>query len=267
MASKKDYFAQKLASNDFLKISSFIESNYGIQLPASKLNMVQTRLIKRLVETEKPTFEEYVKYVFSVSGKAEIQNLIDEITTNRTEFFREIQHFDFLKENIIGKVDNVKIWSAGCASGEEPYSIAMLLHHNNVDCEVYGCDLSMKALEEAKEGVYQERVIKPVPADMLDKYFINEGKDFKISSDIKKSVKYSHLNLLDEAYNLPMDFDIIFFRNVSIYFSEANQDATFTKMAKHLKSNGHLILGVSENMFNKDLPYQKLKYSIFQKTS
>jgi len=267
MFNKKDCFNQKLSANDFSKISSFVEEKYGIQLPASKLGMVQTRLIKRLIELEKQTFEEYVNFIFDPAGKDENQKMVDEITTNRTEFFREIQHFDFMKENIIGKKNNIKIWSAGCASGEEPYSIAMLLNHNGIDCKVYAGDLSVKALDEAKKGIYSAQVVKPVPEDMLGKYFTKVDSNFKVNDDIKKLVRYSHTNLLDDTYNVPKDLDIIFFRNVSIYFSEANKNATFLKMANHLKSGGYLILGVSENMFNKEMPYTKLKYSIFQKNA
>ncbi len=267
MADKADYFKQKLSTGDFSRISSFVENNYGIRLPGSKLGMVQTRLIKRLMATEKPSFKEYIDFIFEPAGKAELQNMIDEITTNRTEFFREIQHFDFIKDNIVGKMSQAKVWSAGCASGEEPYSIAMMLKHHGVDCDVYASDLSVKALNEAKAGVYPDRVVKPVPADMLDAYFSKSGTDYSLNDNIKKTVKYSHINLMADTYNMPTDFDVIFFRNVSIYFSEANQDATFTKMAKHLKSNGYLILGVSENMFNQDLPFNNLKFSIFQKTS
>jgi chemotaxis protein methyltransferase CheR len=266
MIDKKDYFKQVLSLGDFSKISSYIETTYGIQLPNNKLNMVQTRLIKRLAEIEKPTFKDYIEYVFSTSGKNELQNMVDEITTNRTEFFREIQHFDFLKENFSDKKDKVKIWSAGCASGEEPYSIAMLLHHHNIDCEIYACDVSVKALNEARNGEYQEREVSPVPEAMRTKYFTKVQDGYKVNENIKKLIKFYHINLLDNTYNIPNDIDIIFFRNVSIYFSSANQDATFIKMASYLKKDGYLIIGVSENMFNKDLPFKKLKFSIFQKS-
>jgi len=267
MINKAEVFKQKLSSGDFSKISSFIEENFGILLPASKLRMTQTRLINRLIETEKPTFSEYVDYVFSGAGKTEVQNLVDEITTNRTEFFREIQHFDFIKENIIGKLDTVKVWSAGCASGEEPYSIAMQLMHNNTKFHIYASDLSTKALSEARKGIYSDRTVKPVPSDMISKYFTKDGNNYKVNNEIKKSVQYSHINLMNDTYNVPNDFDIIFFRNVSIYFSKENKDAVFTKMASHLKEGAYLILGVSENMFNKDLPFTKQRFSIFQKIS
>ena len=143
----------------------------------------------------------------------------------------------------------------------------MHLLYNNTQCNIYASDLSAKAIQTARAGVYSEQIVKPVPADMLSKYFTKDGANFKVNNEIKKVVQYSHVNLIDEDYNVPNDFDIIFFRNVSIYFSNENKDAVFTKMASHLKDGGYLILGVSENMFNKELPFKKQRFSIFQKTS
>ena len=267
MMNKADYYKEKLLLNDFLKISSFVEQNIGIRLPNTKLIMVQTRLIKRLIALEIQSFNKYVNFVFSPSGRSEIQNMINEITTNKTDFFRENIHFNFLSENIIGKINHLKIWSAGCSTGEEPYSIATFLKDKKTKFDIYANDLSKQAIEKAKEGIYTEEIIKPISPDLLKNYFTKIDNQYKVNDNIKKDIRFSHINLMEDSYDLPYDFDIIFYRNVSIYFNIENQNKVFHKMARHLKNKGYLILGLSENMNKKDLPFKNLGLSIYQKTN
>jgi len=265
IVNKTEYYKQKLLMKDFLMISSYIERNVGIRLPKTKMIMVQSRLIKRLIAVELPSFNEYVKFVFSPSGKSEIHNMINVITTNKTDFFRELAHFEFLSKNIIGKYNSLKIWSAGCSTGEEPYSVATHLAANNTGFNIYANDISKTALEKAKAGIYSENSVKPLPSYILKKYFTKNNNEYLVNDEIKKCIDFSYINLIDDIYNLPKDFDIIFFRNVLTYFDKENKIKVLNKMANHLKTNGYLILGLSENILWNGLPYKNLGYSIYQK--
>jgi chemotaxis protein methyltransferase CheR len=229
--------------------------------------MVQTRLTKRLIAAEIPSFSEYVSYVFKASGKSELQHMINEITTNKTDFFREDVHFKFLADNVVGTINPLKIWSAGCSTGEEPYSLSTFLKNKGTDCKIYANDLSMQALEKAEEGIYSAERAQQIPPHILNIYFKRIGNQYKVKDIVKKDIKFSYINLMDDAYDLPYNFDVIFFRNVSIYFNIENQNKVLQKMARHLKPKGYLILGLSENIVGFDLPYMSLGLSIYQKTN
>ncbi len=272
MIDKSKYYLAKLEEPEFLKISRFVEKNYGIRLPITKRIMVQNRLYKRLIATEIPTFEEYVKYVFSPEGKQEIEAMIDEITTNKTEFFREQPHFDFLTDHVfkyapVGKV--FKIWSGGCSTGEEPYSLAICAETSRVKYNITATDISNKALAAAQKGIYRPEAVAKLPREIVLKFFekqVIENKTYyAVKKHLKYHIKFSKLNFKDTTYNLPHDFDIIFLRNVLIYFSIDTQNEILNHVVRHLKSDGYLFLGFSETIYNKVLPLQRIGPSIYRK--
>lgn len=271
MHDRLKYYKTKLSDNDFLKISEHVEQKCGIRLPRQKKAMVQNRLYKRLIEKEITTFEEYVRFVFSSKGTEEVNHMIDEITTNKTDFFRENKHFQFLENIILKKQNDFKVWSAGCSSGEEPYTLAMIFEKKNVNYRIIATDLSGKILEAAKKGVYKPEIVKDIPADYLYNYFdkieIENKKLYKAKYDIKKNIKFLQLNLKEPIYNITTHFDIIFFRNVLIYFNIEVQNEILNKILKHLKPGGYLFIGHSESIYDIKLPLKSVSHSVFQKTN
>lgn len=264
------YYKTQLEDEDFQKISDFIEKNYGIKLPRIKKAMVQNRLYKRLIEKKIPTFKKYVFYIFSPLGKTEIPFMVDELTTNKTDFFREPKHFEFLEKNILTNTDKrYNFWCAGCSTGEEPYTLAMILKEKNIFGEIFATDLSTKVLEIAKKATYSDVITNVIPIAIKNKYFTTQIIDNKIfyqaNEIIKKTVKFQQLNFLDSNYNIQNVFDVIFFRNVLIYFNIENQNLVLNRVIQFLKEGGHLFIGHSETIYNSNLGLKNVSSSVYQK--
>ncbi len=262
-------YNSRLSERDFNRISTFIEKNYGIRLPAIKKAMVQNRLYKRLKATEFDTFDDYINHVFSEKGKTEIEFMVNEITTNKTDFFRENGHFDFLKNVVIKNNNFFKIWSAGCSTGEEPYSIAMLMSENSKNYEILASDISSKALQKAKEAIFTPDKTKDIPEKLLKKYFTekiyNKKITYKAKDILSKNIKYSQINLMNANYGIQNNFDIIFFRNVLIYFNPNTQKKILKNVISHLKTGGYLFIGHSEAIYDKTLTIENINPSVYIK--
>ncbi len=266
--NKADYFKARLSDEDLSRISSYVESFCGIKLSGLKKAMVQNRLYKRLIKMEMPTFEEYVKFVFTPAGAGELTHMVDEITTNKTDFFREKKHFEYLVTKILPKERHLKCWSAGCSTGEEPYTLAMILSENNTGFDIFGTDLSYTAIEVAKQGIYHNHLVDGVvEADLIKKYFTKEDDFYKISSNFKHKVIFEQMNLLDSSYKTTKLFDVIFFRNVLIYFDIGTQARVLRNILPHLKEGGHLFIGHSETIYDKNLPLKSVSHAVYKKQS
>lgn len=281
---KVDLFREKLSDREFKILSQFIESYCGIQMPPTKRILLESRIRRRLRALGLRSFREYVDFVFnSKDGKYEVVNLIDVVTTNKTEFFREKAHFDFLINkglpSLLPIVEDtagvVKIWSAACSSGEEPYTILITLaefaERNSAirDFYVLGTDICTKMLERAKEAVYPLSAVEGIPQSLLRKYFL-KGKNnaaglVKVCKELRERLKLKRLNLMDEQYDINDIFHVIFCRNVLIYFSKENQNKIIRKLLRYLKVGGYLILGHSETVFDTTLPIERVSPSIFLK--
>lgn len=278
-----DIFKEILGDKEFKILSSFIEKECGIQMPPSKKILLESRLRKRLRALGFNNFREYINFVFNSSdGKYEIVNLIDVITTNKTEFFREKAHFDFLMREgfynllpIIEERGIIKVWSAACSSGEEPYTILITLSEfaeKNKDIRdfyVLGTDICTKMLERAKTAVYPFNSVENIPKELLKKYFLR-SKDknlnlVKVMKDLRDRLHLKRLNLMDETYDIKDNFHIIFCRNVLIYFSKENQIKIIKKLIRHLIPQGYLILGHSETVLDPSLNLKRVGPSIFMK--
>ncbi len=272
MVDKTKYYKAKLKEPDFLRIARFIEKNYGIRLPLTKIIMVQNRLYKRLVATDITSFEEYVKFVFSPAGKLELEAMVDEITTNKTEFFREKAHFEYLDKKFFHSAprDKVfKIWSAGCSTGEEAYSLAITAEKHRIKYSIVATDLSVKSLEVAKKGLYPQMALTHVPGEIISKFFekkyIDEKIFYQVKNLLKNHIKFYKLNLKSSSFNVPFDLDIIFLRNVLIYFSMETQSQVLAHVIEHLSPGGLLFIGFSETIYKRDLPLKRLGPSIYKK--
>lgn len=273
-------FTKLLSDAEFNKLSSFIFNNYGIKMPYAKKNMLQARLQNRLRETKFDNFKDYCDYVFSSNGESEIIHMIDVVSTNKTDFFRENAHFEFMTSTVLPELygrnngESINIWSSACSSGEEVYTIAITMEEflenkKSVDYSIYGTDISTKILQKAQDAIYTEERIANIPLALKKKYFLkNKQKDVplvKVVKDLRQKASYQRLNLMDPSYNVSKKFDIIFCRNVLIYFDRDTQEKVINKLCMHLKPNGFFFLGHSESVTGINVPLQQIKPTMFRK--
>lgn len=275
-----DFHKSKMSESEFKILSEFIYKEYGIKMPLSKKILLESRLQKRLKANHIDTFKEYCEYVFSEKGnETEIIHMIDVVSTNKTDFFREPGHFEYMNEVLLPSFasqnnNEIKIWSSACSSGEEPYTIAMVmseynLQHSPINFRILGTDISSAVLHKAENAIYAEDRIKEIPHSILRKYFL-KSKDLtkptvRVVSEIRKKVAFSRLNLMNDNYSISESFDIIFCRNVLIYFDRITQEKVISKLCEKLKPNGIFFLGHSESILGMDLPLKNIKPTIFKK--
>lgn len=277
-----EIYRAELTNDEFNKLSTFIYNESGIKMPPVKRIMLQSRLQKRLKELKMTTFKEYCDYIFSREGlNNEIIHMLDVVSTNKTDFFREPVHFDFLTSNILPELldssksyKNLKIWSAGCSSGEEPYTIAIVLFeylekHPGFDFSILGTDISTKILQKAVDAVYKEERVEGIPYDLKKKYFLKskdrENPSVKMGPMLRSKVHFDRLNFMDNSYSLRDMFDIVFCRNVLIYFDRETQEKVINKICTKIVSGGYFFLGHSESIMNMNVPLQQIKPTIYKR--
>jgi chemotaxis protein methyltransferase CheR len=275
-------FKHKMTDEDFGKLGSFVYEELGIKMPYPKKIMLQSRLQKRLVDLKMTSFKDYLEFVFSKEGQQdEIIKMIDLITTNKTDFFRESSHFDYLTETVLPGIISqgspkkmIKIWSAGCSSGEEPYTIAMVLKeflqkYPEYDFEIFATDISLRILEKAAVAIYPEERITPIPLSLKKKYLLRSkdqsSKTVRLVQELRSRVSFHRLNFMDSHYQIDKEFDIIFCRNVLIYFDRETQQQVITKLTSKLKYDGFFFLGHSESITNMRVPLRQIRPTIFRK--
>jgi chemotaxis protein methyltransferase CheR len=244
--------------------------------------MVQARLKKRLRALNMATFDEYTRYVFSNEGlDSEIIHIFDAVSTNKTDFYREPIHFSFLQEKVLpefayaNKNGTLRVWSAACSSGEEPYTLAMciseyLLKNKQFDFSIHGTDISTLILKMALNGVYSEERLKPaVPEYLVRRYFMRSRDDakktFRVVPEIRAKMKFTRLNFMDESYGLPEKFDVVFCRNVLIYFDRPTQEAVIQRICRCMKPGAYLFHGHSESLLGMDLPLVNIRPTVYQR--
>lgn len=273
-------YAQELSDKEFQTIARYIESTVGIKMPATKRIMMQSRLMRRLRVLKMNSFSEYIDYVFNSKNSDELVLMIDVLTTNKTEFFRENEHFEYLTNKILPefaqKKNTIKIWSAGCSSGEEPYTISMVISEfmkNNpgkiVNFKVTGTDISTNVLDKAYNAVYDLDLVEQLPQHLKKSYFLKstdkEMNCARIKPELRKHVSFKRLNFMDTDFRMPEVYDIIFCRNVLIYFDKATQEKVIMKFMKYLQPEGYLFLGHSETIFSMDLPLRTCIPTVYKK--
>jgi chemotaxis protein methyltransferase CheR len=270
-----------LGDRDFNRLSTYIMSHYGIKLPPSKKTLVQCRLQKRLKEYNMISFSDYIDFLFSCAGReTELSKMIDEISTNKTDFFREANHFDFLTRTGLNEYlsktgkKKISVWSAGCSSGEEPYTIAMILKEfaklqRNIDFTITATDISTRVLQMGMQGIYHENKVSGIQYSFKKEYFLKGKNEYKqqvrVNPDIRKTVNFQQFNLLSSDYTAFGMFDIIFCRNVLIYFEREVQYRIISKLCSQLNSGGYLFLGHSDTTMGFTFPLKTVQPSIFSK--
>lgn len=256
-----------LTDKDFELFSKIIYEESGITFSSANRSILDSRIKERLRETKLPDAESYYRLICSNSD--EMKTMLDAVTTNLTRFFRNQPHFDALVHYVIPKIIEkkkaahqtvVRVWSAGCSTGEEPYSIAMILKEYlpaNFTPEVIASDLSLKSLMTGKQGFYLESRINGVPDNYLTKFFTKIENGYQIKDEIKNFVRFDYHNLKNDSGQ--KDLDIIFCRNVLIYFDEAAQKAVVNKFWNSMGPNSYLFIGHSESLFGMNTKFEFLK--------
>jgi chemotaxis protein methyltransferase CheR len=270
----------QLSLKEFNILSRLIYDACGIHLSPKKRVLLESRLRKRLAELKLDSYAHYCDYVTGVTGKREeLVPLIDAVATNKTDFFREPMHFQFMREELLpcyaaaNASPTFKIWSAACSSGEEPYTLAMVMEEfclqQPMDYRITATDISTKALDKARIAVYSERTITPIPLNTRKRYLLRSkdarNRTVRIAPRLRSKVHFKRLNLMDEALDVDYDFDLILCRNVLIYFDRTTQEKVVKKMVSHLRTGGYLFIGHSESIYHMQLPLQQVRPTIFQK--
>jgi len=269
-----------ITEKEFHLFKDIIYRHTGIQMTEKKRNLIVARLSKRLRALNLQSFSQYYEYLnTSPDASEEFNNLINRITTNKTDFFREKHHFDFLANEIFpayidaakhGADRRIRIWSAGCSSGEEPYSLAMIMadsfkDERGWDLKILATDLDTDVLMKASRGTYTSQQITPVPIGYLSKYFFRSSEGYVVSQHIKSMVVFRKLNLMDAAFPMKKPFDIIFCRNVMIYFNDETKQDLIKKYHSHLKPNGYMFVGHSESLMHMKHLFRFLKHTVYVK--
>jgi chemotaxis protein methyltransferase CheR len=270
-----------LSQKSFLRFADYITRELGIKMPDSKMTMVQSRLLRRARELRLESLDAYSDYFFASSSDEERQLLINVMTTNKTDFFRESEHFTYLQEVVLPELrrrsnsrpTRLNAWSAACSSGQEPYTLAMILNeytlqNPGVDFAILGTDISTKVLEEAHIGIYHETLAKPIPAVLRAKYML-ASKDrssglVRISAGLRSKVSFHQLNLMNDDYRIRDMFDIVFCRNVLIYFDRPTQESVIQKICRNINPGGYLFAGHSESLSGMDIPAVKVHTAVFR---
>ena len=269
-----------LTDREFNQIRKLVIEHTGIALSDAKRNLVYGRLAKRLRKMEIGDFGSYIQLLESPMGKDELANFTNAITTNLTSFFRENHHFEYLKSNVIPNLlrlnadtKKIRIWSAGCSTGEEPYSIAMTIREmipesKDWDIKILATDLDTNVLAHAKAGIYSLEKINNVSKSRMKRFFLRgkgeQREDIKIRSELQNMIRFRQLNLMD-PWPIKNQFDIIFCRNVVIYFDKPTQKVLFKRYHELLKDTGHMFIGHSETMFKVSDDFKLIGNTIYTK--
>ncbi len=265
----------------FKYLSNLVISTMGIKMPPEKRQLMETRLTKRLHILNLDSFQDYCDYLKKndQNSKKELVNFYNCIATNKTDFFREISHFQFIREKILPEFQrenqkDIKIWSCASSSGEELYSIAIeieeyiLKHKYQFNYTILGTDISTKVLQVAKDAVYSENNVNTIGQELKKRYFnLSDPKERKytVKSGIKNKIKLGTFNLMSSNYNLPGPFDIIFCRNVLIYFERDKQQYIINHLLQKLKKERFLFLGHSESMAGMNFNINSCAPAVFRK--
>jgi chemotaxis protein methyltransferase CheR len=277
--------SKSISDKDFERLSRFIRDACGIKITDVKRTMLEARLQKRLRVLQMESFTSYIDYLFSPSGlDNELTHMIDVVTTNKTDFFREPNHFQYLAERGLpeliksdgcGSQRPLMVWSAGCSTGEEPYTIAMVLQEfsdnsrSRFNYIILATDISTRVLERAAMAIYSEETADAIPPAFRKKYLLRSrdrsNRLVRISPELRARIRFRRLNFMDGDFGFREGMDIIFCRNVLIYFDRKTQETLLGRFCDYLVTGGHVFVGHSETLFGMDLPLVQVVPTIYRK--
>jgi len=274
---------ESISGRDYARLCQLIYTEAGIHLGTAKRTMLEVRIKRRLRDLSLHSYSQYCDYLFGHKGmKEEISHLIDVVTTNKTDFFRESAHFDFLTEKALPEFverssgRQFLIWSAGCSTGEEPYTMAIvlseyLLTHPGFRFRIMASDISNIVLSKAESGVYTNDVAAPVSPALRRKYFMRSRKSgseqVRVVPELRRSVESLRLNFMDADYDLNEKVDAIFCRNVIIYFDRPTQERILQKLSNCLAPGGYMFVGHAETLHNMDLPLMPVAPALYRRVN
>ena len=267
----------------FDRLSVYVTRTYGIKLPRSKKTMLESRLNKRVKARGLSCYKDFLDFIFSDEGRqGELFNVIDLITTNKTDFFRESAHFEFLVNKFLPAYRNewrrgdLRAWSAGCSTGEEPYTLLMVMEEykkQNPDMgySIIASDVSIRAIQAAYQGIYELPKIDPVPLELKRQFFLRSKSDpslVRVKPQFRKKIQFTRINLMDKDYGMiRAPLDVIFCRNVLIYFDKIIQEQIIRKFCTILKPGGLLFLGHSESIMGMTIPLKQVQPTVYRLTA
>lgn len=272
-----------LADRDFRRLAALIHARSGIRMPPSKRTFLEGRMRRHMRHLGFGDLAEYCRWLFEKDGLAEDETaLIDAVTTNKTEFFRERHHFDFLAATAMptlraagtGTQRPLRIWSAGCSNGAEPYSLAMICDDfarasSGFHFEILASDISTDMLRQAVRAIYPYAAIEPVPIGLRKRYLLRDDarREVRIIPELRRTVKFVHHNLMREPYPAHQTTDIVVCRNLLIYFDRPTQREVLARLCRHIRPGGYLILGHSEGTVGLTLPLRPVAPTTFLRES
>lgn len=274
----------QMSTETFHLFSEYIQEELGIKMQENKQVMLQARLMKRLRTLAINTYEEYYDYLFSDEGiDKELPYFVHQVTTNKTDFFREAGHFQYmvehalpilLRENTYSWQKPFRVWSSACSTGEEPYTLAMVMAdyaelQQQVTFSILATDISPTVLQAAAQGIYESSKVDPVPHSLRRKYLLrskDRKKDMvRIVPELRSKVRFQWINLKAQTFDIDNVMDIIFCRNVIIYFTRATQEQVIGNLCKQLRPGGYLFMGHSETLSGFSLPLKQVATTIYRK--
>ncbi len=272
-----------LSDSEFAELVKIIYDKTRIQMSNHKRALVTSRISKRLRALHMNSFREYIDFVKTARDE-ELTNFVNAVTTNKTDFFRENKHFEYMKTAFLpeweknyksGKVKNLRIWSAACSTGDEPYTIQMTLHeyfgsrYDKYDIKVLASDIDTNVLSQARIGIYKKETVDPIEDNILRKYFLRGAGDkeglYRVKDILKKNLYFRQLNFKDEDFDIHTQFDLIFCRNVIIYFDKEFQKELFNKFYRYLKEDSLVFIGHSETLFGVSDKFKYVASNIYKK--
>jgi chemotaxis protein methyltransferase CheR len=267
----------QLSDSDFTRLTGYLRERFGINL-IKKRTLIESRLNNYLVSSGYDNYKAYLDHALSDKTGAEVSQMINFLTTNYSYFMREWDHFQFFKDQVLPEMargirdNDLRTWSAGCSTGQEPFTLAMLIgdytseHGLKWDTKVLATDISMKALEAARKGMYEDDALKSVPAYWRLNYFTRQpdGK-WEVSEALKREVIFRRLNLIEGEFPFKKPLHIIFCRNVMIYFNEETKTKLVDKFYKSMVPGGYLFIGQSESIDRTDGKFKLVMPSVYKK--
>jgi len=271
-----------ITDDEFARFQKFVYGNFGINLTKDKRTLVVGRMQKYLRQNKFTGFSHYLDWIEKNPTPDAMSELINRISTNHTFFFRENDHFEFMKSVALPEVDKImsktsstdlRVWCAAAATGEEPYTLASVMkeyygaNYSRLDAGLLATDISVKALETAQKGVYPEDKMHKTPNQVKSKYFkqLNTG-DYAVNDALKKEVLFRRFNLMNDVFPFKKQFHIIFCRNVMIYFDKATRETLAEKLYKCTAPGGYLFIGHSETLGRDTCPYDYIQPAVYRKS-